>query len=266
MGGRSTASSGAAASEASPGASGPSPAALQPDERRVVDVLLRAYRQGAFPMASSRTSEDVAFYTADPRAIIPVAEGDPLGRFHVSRSLQRRVRSGRFAVTCDAAFERVIRACAEVSRPHGESTWINDQIIAAYTILHRAGHAHSVEAWRPEPEPRPPTTPPPGPGWRLVGGLYGTHLGAAFFGESMFARPDLGGTDASKVCLVHLVAHLRRRGITLLDTQFANDHTRRFGLVEIPLADYLRRLEAAVDAPVSWGSFQAGPGDAPGAG
>ncbi len=232
----------------------------------MVEALLTAYRQGAFPMASSRVSDEVAFYTADPRAIIPVAVDDPLGRFHVPRSLQRRVRSRRFTVTCDTAFERVILACADAPRPQGESTWINDQIIVAYSLLHRAGHAHSVEAWLPENGVHAPGTEPPGPGWRLVGGLYGTHLGGAFFGESMFARTDLGGTDASKVCLVHLVAHLRRRGITLLDTQFANDHTRRFGLVEVPLADYLRRLEAAVSTPAAWGPFQGDPGDAPRAG
>src|SRR5690606_20121921 len=118
-------------------------------------------------------------------------------------SLMRRYRSGRFTLRMDTAFEQVIRQCAEPRRRH-PNTWINDQIIRAYTQLHRLGLAHSVEAWYPDPETKE---------LRLVGGLYGVSLGGAFCGESMFSRM----TDASKVCLVHLVHHLRRRGYRLLD-------------------------------------------------
>jgi leucyl/phenylalanyl-tRNA--protein transferase len=109
---------------------------------------------------------------------------------------------------------------------------------AAYGELHRLGHAHSVEAWRDG---------------RLVGGLYGVTLGGAFFGESMFVRRDLGGTDASKVCLVHLVDRLRERGFTLLDSQFANDHVLRLGAEEIPADEYLRRLALAIALDATFG-------------
>ena len=190
------------------------------------DKLLWAYRQGLFPMAESRDGE-IHWYYADPRAVLPLD-----GRFHVSRSLRKRVRQGTYRTTRDAAFDRVIRACAE-PRPYARETWISRRIIDLYCQLHRRGDAHSVEAWR---------------GDDLVGGLYGVAIGGAFFGESMFSH----ATDASKVCLVHLVEHLRARGYTLLDTQFANDHMRQFGLIEIPHEQYLQRLALAVDQAVSW--------------
>jgi leucyl/phenylalanyl-tRNA---protein transferase len=170
----------------------------------------------------------------------------PLDAFHIPASLRQRVRSARFRVT-SSAFEEVIRACAAAipGFPDRRDTWIDERIIAAYTALHRAGHARSIEAWRPGPDGRP----------LLVGGLYGVHIGGLFAGESMFSRPDLGGTDASKVCLVHLVAHLRRQGFTLLDTQFATPHLARFGGTEIPRAGYLAQLAAAARAEVPWGTF-----------
>jgi leucyl/phenylalanyl-tRNA--protein transferase len=132
-------------------------------------------------------------------------------------------------VRCDTAFAHVIRACAEVT-PVRSDTWINEEIIAAYTALHEIGHAHSVECWL---------------GGELVGGLYGVALGGTFCGESMFSRY----TDASKVALVHLVARLRHGGFTLLDVQFATDHLRRFGVTEIPARQYLRRLNEALVIP-----------------
>lgn len=208
-------------------------------QARLVQRLLAAYRQGAFPMAPSRDSDRLDFYTADPRAVLPLESG----AMHVPSSLGRRVRSGRFAITSDRAFGEVISACADVPRGAENGSWISSRIIEAYTLLHRVGHAHSVEAWRADPATGVP---------RLVGGLYGVHIGAAFFGESMFSRPDLGGTDASKVCLVHLVEHLRARGFMLLDSQYANAHTARFGVVSIPLKDYLCRLAAAVASPARW--------------
>lgn len=183
-------------------------------------LLLRAYAAGIFPMAESAESTELHWFDPERRGILP------LDGFHVPRSLRKAVRQGRFEVRCDTAFQRVVESCAEMTddRP---KTWINDDIVRLYTELHRAGFAHSVECWR---------------GDRLVGGLYGVSLGAAYFGESMFSRE----TDASKVALVHLVARLRAAGFTLLDTQFVTDHLARFGAYEIPRAEYRRRLNQAL--------------------
>lgn len=194
-----------------------------------VDALLQAYRSGWFPMADSETGE-VAFYTVGMRCVIPLD-----GRFRVHDSLARRVRSGRFEIRFNTAFARVIAACAQ-ERPDG-GTWIDPTIIRSFERMHDAGHAHSIEAWRDG---------------ALVGGLYGVAIGGAFFGESMFSRPELGGTDSSKVCLVHLVDRLRARGFALLDSQYSNPHIMRFGAEEVPEAEYLRRLEAAVNLQVSF--------------
>jgi len=178
------------------------------------------------------------------------------GGIRVTRSLRQRVRSGRFTVTTDRAFDRVIRACARDDRelPPDEGVWIDHRIVEAYTQLHALGHAHSVEAWLPGEDGEPV----------LVGGLYGVHLRGLFAGESMFSHPELGGTDASKACLVHLVAHLRRRGFTLLDTQFLNPHLERLGAVEIPRDEYQRRLETAMGARTGWLPFEPAPADADG--
>jgi leucyl/phenylalanyl-tRNA--protein transferase len=196
------------------------------------ELIVRAYCQGAFPMAETRHGP-VAWYSPDPRAILP------LDGFHIPQSLARRVRSGRFSVTFDRAFERVILACAE-PREQQRETWINEPIIQAYTQLHAMGIGHSVEAWLPAAEA--------GSEARLVGGLYGLALGAAFFGESMFSI----ASDASKVCLVHLVERLRTSGFTLLDTQMSNPHMEQFGVIEIPRDDYLRLLDAALQQSAIW--------------
>ena len=197
------------------------------------DMLVWAYSRGIFPMASSRGGE-VSWYSADPRGVLPLEEGGA-GGFRVPRSLRRRVARGDFHVTRDRAFGRVIRACAE-PRSYAEETWINEEIIEVYVALHTAGLAHSVEAWRDERCAE------------LLGGLYGVTLGGAYFGESMFSR----ATDASKVCLVHLVEHLQRQGFSLLDTQFKTEHLAQFGVIEIPRAEYLKRLERALRLQVGW--------------
>jgi leucyl/phenylalanyl-tRNA--protein transferase len=197
-----------------------------------VTLLLDAYRAGVFPMAEGRDGA-VSFYEADPRSILPLDDG----ALQVSRSLRSAVNSGRFTITADTDFEAVIRACAEAPR---EGTWINDWIIDTYTRLYSAGHAHSIEARRDG---------------LLVGGLYGVHIGGAFFGESMFSSPGAGGRDASKVCLVHLWHHLRRQGFSLLDTQIANPHMRQFGIVEVRRAEYLKCLTVALQKPAAWGNF-----------
>jgi leucyl/phenylalanyl-tRNA---protein transferase len=190
------------------------------------DILLRAYAEGVFPMAERREDTELFWVSPDRRGVLP------LDAFHVPRRLARTVRSDRFTVTSDLAFVDVMKACAAPA-PGREQSWINAEILRLYTALHASGHAHSIESWRDG---------------RLVGGLYGVKLGAAFFGESMFSRE----TDASKVALVHLVARLIAGAFELLDTQFLTAHLARFGTVEIPRREYLARLKRAIARPAYW--------------
>lgn len=166
----------------------------------------------------------IRWYSPDPRGILPLDD------FHVPRRLARTLRQGQFRVTRDAAFARVIRACAA---DRDEGTWINSEIVETYTALHERGVAHSIEVWR---------------GGELAGGLYGVGLLGAFFGESMFHT----ATDASKVALAALVDHLRARGFVLLDVQWVTPHLQRFGAIEIPRREYLRRLRRALELDVIW--------------
>ena len=184
------------------------------------ELLLRAYAIGIFPMAESRDDPVVHWIDPDNRGVLP------LERFHIPRRLKRRVRREDFDVRCNFAFDEVIAGCAEpaLNRP---DTWINRTIEGLYTELHHMGFAHSIECWRDG---------------RLVGGLYGVSLGAAFFGESMFSRES----EASKVALVHLVLRLIKGGYSLLDTQFTTPHLRQFGAVELPREDYKMRLAQAL--------------------
>lgn len=191
------------------------------------EILLLAYGSGLFPMAESRESAEIRWFAPDPRCVMPLDE-----RFHVSRTLQRRLRQRPFEIRSDTAFEVVMRECA-APRPESDDTWISEEIIDAYTRLHDAGCAHSVECWR---------------GDVLVGGLYGVALGGAFFGESMFSRVR----DASKVALVALVERLRGGGYVLLDVQFYTPHLGRFGACEIPRDEYVKRLAAAIDVDADW--------------
>ncbi len=207
------------------------------DPQRLTPALLRwAYRQGWFPMANPEAGA-IEWFNPDPRAIIP------LDAFHVPATLSREVRKGRFEIRCDTVFEGVMRACAAPRAPD-DLTWIDDAMIEAYVRLHEDGSAHCLEAWL---------------GDQLVGGLYGVHVGGAFFGESMFSRPDLGGTNASKVCLVHLVGWMRHRGFTLLDTQFGTEHLEQFGCIEIARRQYLVQLADAVQRDIAWGDFRVRP-------
>ncbi len=194
------------------------------------ELILHGYRQGAFPMAEPGT-DHVHWFTSDPRAVLPLD-----GSFHVPRTLARTVRKGVFDIRSDTAFVAVMEACARDRDPENRN-WISPSMIAAFSELHRSGHAHSVEAWREG---------------TLVGGLYGVALGAAFFGESMFCRPEQGGTDASKVCLVSLVSRLRTGGFALCDSQYSNPHMERFGVVEMSLAEYRQKLEQALKAQGRW--------------
>jgi len=205
-------------------------------QRLTPEIVLRAYAEGVFPMAERREDPELYWVSPEWRGIIP------LDAFHIPKRLARTVRSDRFAVTSDAAFRDVMLACAE-PKPGREQSWINSEIIRLYTALHASGHAHSVECWREG---------------KLVGGLYGVSLGAAFFGESMFSRE----TDASKVALVHLVARLIEGGYTLLDTQFLTEHLARFGTTEIPRTEYLTLLRRAIAREAYW-SAPSGSGASP---
>lgn len=196
--------------------------------RLSVDQLLDAYRHGVFPWPIFGDDQPMLWWSPDPRAIF---EFDGL---HVSRRLRRTCRSGRFQVTCDQDFVGVLAGCS-TAQNRAEEVWLTPRMIRAYTRLHQHGYAHSVEAWR---------------NGRLRGGVYGVAVGGLFAAESMFYLE----TDASKVALVHLVAHLNARGYQLLDIQQLTDHTERLGGIEIPRREYLRRLAKAIDAPVTFGS------------
>jgi leucyl/phenylalanyl-tRNA---protein transferase len=185
--------------------------------------LLTAYRQGIFPFFDE--DSPILWWSPDPRAIF---EMDGL---HVSRRLARTIRSGRFEVSYDRDFAGVIQNCA---RTLEEGVWITEGMIAAYSELHRRGHAHSIEVWQDG---------------ELAGGVYGITIGGLFAGESMFTKI----TDGSKVALVHLMEHLQTRGYVLFDVQFLNGHTASLGAIEIPRRDYLARLRAALRKPVTFG-------------
>ncbi|RAQ95165.1 leucyl/phenylalanyl-tRNA--protein transferase [Thermogemmatispora tikiterensis] len=185
-----------------------------------VATVLYAYTRGIFPMADSQGQ--IHWYAPDPRAILEHE------RLHVSRSLRATLRKGLYEIRMDTAFTEVMRACAA-----REETWISETFIQTYTELHRLGLAHSVEAWR---------------AGQLVGGLYGVALGGAFMGESMFSRAP----DASKVCLVALVEHLKSRGYILHDVQFLTPHLASLGASEIPRRAYERRLRYALQLSCTW--------------
>jgi leucyl/phenylalanyl-tRNA--protein transferase len=188
------------------------------------ELLLRAYRAGIFPMADSRDDPEVYWVEPRMRAILP------LDRFHLSHSLARTLRRGRFRVTCNTAFDAVIDHCA-APRPDAEESWISARIRESYRDLHALGAAHSIETWITAPDGAE----------RLVGGLYGVGFARVFCGESMFSRVP----DASKVALAWLVAALRRGGAELLDCQFTTPHLASLGAQEIPQAAYLALLSHA---------------------
>jgi leucyl/phenylalanyl-tRNA---protein transferase len=183
-------------------------------------LLLQGYAAGIFPMADSRDAAELFWVEPRSRAILP------LDAFHLSRSLRRTLRSGRYTVTLNRDFAAVIQACAD-----REETWINAEIEAAMLALNSSGYAHSVETWFEG---------------QLVGGLYGACIGRAFFGESMFSTV----TDASKVALAWLVARLKVGGFTLLDCQFMTEHLASLGAVTVPRARYVALLSGALGGAV----------------
>ncbi len=186
------------------------------------ELLLQAYQVGIFPMSEGRNDPEVFWVDPKMRGVFP------LDGFRISRSLAKTMRRGHFTVTADAAFQDVVRGCAD-----RDETWINDTIFALYAALFARGHAHSIEVWE---------------NGNLVGGVYGVTIGAAFFGESMFSKAK----DASKVALAYLVDRLRIGGFQLFDTQFLTPHLASLGAVEIPRAAFQKQLAEAVTSDASF--------------
>ncbi len=201
------------------------------------EMLLSAYAQGIFPWYSE--GQPILWWSPDPRFVLFP------GELHLPRSLNRVLKRETFEIRCDSAFERVIEACRTVPRTWQDGTWITPEMLEAYRRLHEMGYAHSVEAYR-EGE--------------LVGGLYGVSLGAAFFGESMFA--DV--TDASKVAFVTFVRRLQAAGFFLIDCQVYTEHLARFGAVNLPRTEFVRLLDRALEQPTWAGSWAGLFTDAPG--
>ncbi len=182
------------------------------------ETLVYAYASGVFPMAEE--TGEIFWYSPDPRAIIPIQSYKP------AKSLKPIINQKRFEIRVDTCFEQVMRNCA-LPRPTEPETWISEEIVQAYTELHKMGLAHSVEAWQDD---------------KLVGGLYGVSLGAAFFGESMFSFVS----NSSKVAFHFLIQILREQKYELLDSQFMNDNVQRYGAINIPRTAYIKRLAKAL--------------------
>ncbi len=182
-----------------------------------VDNLRAAYRAGIFPWPGG-SDEPIPWCSPDPRAVLIFSELTP------GRTLAKAMKRGGFMCTIDRAFAQVIAACAEAPRPGQQGTWISPAVVAAYTKLHRAGVAHSIEVWRDEV---------------LIGGLYGVDAGGVFCGESMFHHED----NASKLAVVFLAKHLQARGLGWMDIQQITPHMTRLGAREVPRITYLAQLE-----------------------
>jgi leucyl/phenylalanyl-tRNA--protein transferase len=212
----------------------PDPRQAEPDGLLAVggdlapERLLAAYAAGIFPWYGP--DSPILWWSPDPRLVLEPA------RLHVPRSLARTRRRAPYRFTADTAFERVIRACAEIGRPDQEGTWITPAMIRAYRQLHELGFAHSFEAWE---------------GATLAGGLYGVSLGAAFFGESMFADR----ADASKLAFVESVGWLAARGVGIIDCQVHTEHLARFGAEAWPRERFLGALATALERPTRRGRW-----------
>jgi leucyl/phenylalanyl-tRNA--protein transferase len=191
-----------------------------------VPRLQSAYAQGIFPWFSQ--GQPILWWSPDPRMVLRVEN------FRLHRSLrktcERWLREDAWQVRMDHDFEVVIRACANAPREGQRGTWIVPEMVQAYTALHRAGVAHSVETWHEG---------------QLVGGLYLVNLGGMVFGESMFSTR----TDASKFALCALVAFCRQHGIRLIDCQQNTVHLASMGAAEVPRTDFLAQVQTAMRQP-----------------
>jgi leucyl/phenylalanyl-tRNA---protein transferase len=190
--------------------------------------LLEAYRHGIFPWYSD--GQPILWWSPEPRMVLAPVE------FVVSRSLRKRLRNAGFEVRTDTAFEAVIGECA-APRPDQDGTWITPEMATAYTALHHAGYAHSVETWADG---------------TLVGGLYGVSIGRMFFGESMFSR----ASDASKIALAHLARQLDRWRFGLIDCQMSTPHLDSLGAREVPRAQFIRAVAELVNYATRLGAWR----------
>ena len=179
-------------------------------------TILKGYSLGVFPMSESFDDPKIYWINPKKRGIITIKD------FKISKSLKKEIKKNKFKITINKNFNKVITYCAKKTK-NRPKTWINKKIIDSYSNLHEIGHAHSIEAWFQN---------------KLVGGLYGVSLGSAFFGESMFSTMS----NASKICLVYLIANLNKKGFTLLDTQFVNPYLKKLGAIEISRKKYLKIL------------------------
>lgn len=184
-----------------------------------VDRLVLAYSMGIFPWYSGKSP--ILWWSPDPRMVLFPKE------LKVSRTLRQTMKKGIYRITTNAAFEDVISNCATITRKGENGTWITDEMIEAYIRLHKAGYAHSVEAWD---------------GAELAGGLYGIVMGKVFFGESMFAKKS----DASKVAFATYAVQLAEKGFELIDCQVTTEHMKRFGAREITFAEFIKHLRKAL--------------------
>lgn len=191
--------------------------------------LIEAYRAGAFPWYSS--GQPIFWWSPDPRMVLFP------GEIKISRSLAKRLNRGNYEIRLDTAFRAVMEACASTRRPDQDGTWIVPEMVEAYCALHEHGYAHSVETWIDG---------------ELAGGLYGIAIGGMFYGESMFHRI----TDASKLAFVHLVRHLKKKGLGMIDCQMHTSHLQRFGAREIPRMEFAARLADLVDLPYPPGKWK----------
>jgi leucyl/phenylalanyl-tRNA--protein transferase len=191
--------------------------------------LLLGYTQGIFPWYAENLP--ILWHSPDPRMVMTTRD------LIVQRSLRKAIKKRPVEIKIDTAFGDVLRGCAQSPRPGQTGTWLIPEMIDAYMKLHDLGFAHSFEAWKDG---------------TLVGGLYGVSLGAAFFGESMFATVP----DASKIAFVASVRQLDAWNIGLIDCQVHTDHLERFGAYEIPRLDYLQLLQRALDEPTKRGRWK----------
>jgi len=184
------------------------------------ETILKSYSLGIFPMSESFDDPNLYWINPKKRGVIPIND------FKISKNLRKEIKKKKFLITINKDFNGVIKNCAKKTE-NRPSTWINKEIIKLYSNLHKIGHAHSIEAWHQD---------------KLVGGLYGVSLGSAFFGESMFSIMS----NSSKICLVYLLANLKIKKFTLLDTQFVNPHLKKLGAIEISRKKYLKMLGSSL--------------------
>tara|TARA_B100000579_G_C22782526_1_gene830092 strand:- start:7 stop:660 length:654 start_codon:yes stop_codon:yes gene_type:complete len=192
--------------------------------------LVEFYKKGLFPMADNISSEVINLYQPKKRFIIPIES------FHVPKKLFKLFKKNTFNFKVNSDFESVISKCQLANRKD-KGTWINNIILDSYINLHYQKIAHSVECYNQN---------------KLIGGLYGVHIGGCFFGESMFS--DI--SNVSKFCLLYLISILKKNLFSILDSQYYNKHLIQFGAFEISNVNYLKKLEKSLNYNRSFTSVE----------